>query len=197
MPSFLTPYPGIDQDYDILILDTEFVRLPLPTEALNEWAERTKTLSVALAALEADDPDSFYAVREQDPVLLEICPAFVHREVLPHLEAATPTARYQHETQLQQQLADYLAQRQRRDGKPPVYAVDWPGDAHLLEALLPAEPLALLLDELPEVADAMTQFFSTGDYRRHNALHDALAIRQGLQAHLHRITTHTSQNGTA
>lgn len=177
---FLLPYPGIVQEFDVLLVDTEFSRLPLPTESAFAWAQHTELLSLGLTCLEASvTPSGLYAVRPIDKKLRSRCSAFVIDEVLPHLDAATPTARFRSMAELRTQLRGFLSDRRRATGKPPAIGVDWAGDAFLLGDALPPDIDVLLLEGLLSIERAMESFF-TDDYRRHNAFHDALALRHGF-----------------
>ncbi|MES0873710.1 hypothetical protein [Sinimarinibacterium thermocellulolyticum] len=181
---FILPHPGIAQEFDVLFADTEFSRLPLPTESVFAWVKQTELLSLGITCLEASvTPSGLYAVRPLDKKLRSRCTTFVIDEVLPHLEAVSPTARFRSSAELRKQLRAFLSDRRRATGKPPAIAVDWAGDAFLLGEALPPDIDVLLLEGMPSITRAMDTFFNE-DYRRHNAFHDALALRHGFMDYL-------------
>lgn len=181
---YLLPESGIEKAYDILVVDTEFTRLPFPKEAVWSWAKSARLLSVALVPLEdAPDPAHLYRFRKPERALLVLCHPFVVEQVVPLLEVAGEGRPFKDEKSLADDLRAYLAARKRLTHKEPALAVDWIGDAYLLASLFPTEPEWLLLDQLPEVDRALTEAFPS-HYARHNAYHDAMAIRDGLRVHL-------------
>lgn len=180
MDQFIQLYRGIEKDFDLLVLDTEFSRLPFQTEAMSDWANRVELLSVAIACLDAtQSPSCLYAVRNLDRSVTGKCSDFVRQEVLPHLEAASPSIRFNERTSLKRGISSFLAKRKTTAGKPVAIAVDWTGDCLLMKSLFPKGTSFLLLEGLLPVEQAMRTFF-TEDYSRHNAYHDALAILKGL-----------------
>lgn len=182
---FLLPHPGIAREFDILFTDTEFSRLPLPTESMFAWAKHSELLSLGITSLEASvTPSGLYAVRLLDKTLRSRCTSFVIDEVLPHLEAVSPTVRFRSPAQLRKPLATFLSDRRRATGKPAAIAVDWAGDAFLLGEALPPDTDVLLLEGMLSIARAMETFFIERHYRRHNAFHDALALRSGFMDYL-------------
>lgn len=180
-PPYLLPRPDIERDFDVLFVDTEFSRLPLPSESVYAWATQAVLLSVGVACLDPSvSTPGLYAVRRPiDRKLRERCSGFVRSDVLPHLDAATPSGQFHTTAELEKLLRIFLSDRRRATGKPPAIAVDWPGDAILLGDVLPPGIEVLLLEGMLSIARAMETFF-TGDYQRHNAYHDALALRQGF-----------------
>jgi hypothetical protein len=177
---FLLADHGTARTFDILFVDTEFSRLPLPKESIFTWSENAELLSLGIASLESSlAPSSLYAVRPVDEKLRSRCTAFVVNEVLPHLDAVTPAASFRSMVELRTLLRGFLSARRRATGKPPAIAVDWPGDVYLLGDALPPDIDVLLLEGLLSIERAKESFF-TEDYRRHNALHDAMALRHGF-----------------
>lgn len=177
---YLFPQPGIAQEFDILFTDTEFSRLPLPTESVYAWAHQTELLSLGITSLESSLlPSNLYAVRTVTKQLRNRCSAFVRDKVLPHLEVVAPTDRFRSQPELRKPLRGFLSERRRATGKPPAIAVDWVGDAILLAEVLPPDTDVLILEGLLCI-DRAKQTFFTEDHHRHNAFHDALSIRHGF-----------------
>lgn len=182
MNPFISLYRGIEKDFDLLVLDTEFSRLPFQTEAMRDWANRVEILSVAIACLDTTQtPTGFYAVRNLNRSVIKKCSGFVRQEVLPHLEAASPSVSFNEPTKLKREIRSFLAKRQATSGKPVAIAVDWRGDHLLMNAMFPEGTSFVLLEGLLPVEQAMQSFF-TADYCRHNAYHDALAILTGVSS---------------
>lgn len=73
-------------------------------------------------------------------------------------------------------------QAARGDRVAALIVADWIGDAILVELFLPDDADVLVLDEVPAVHRTFETFF-TGKLRRHNAVHDAMALRQGYINH--------------
>lgn len=175
---FWNPRPALQQEFDILFVDTEFSRLPLRGEAVWEWAKHVELLSIGISALEAVDPPGFYAVRELTPQVLERCTAFVEADVLPYLQAVEPMMQFVDSPVLRVALERFLAERHQVTGKPPAFAVDWAGEAWLLDAVMSADSRWVLLEDLPGLTEAVDGFFNE-DFVRHNAYNDAVALRHG------------------
>lgn len=170
-----------ERDYDIVFVDSEFARLPRPGEHIREWAKSVMTVSYAIVPMD-DKGQRFYAVKRLSNEMKQKCSEFVIAEVLPHVEAARVTCRFSTGRQFQQAWNAYFAKRREATGLPLLLVMDWIGDAYLVEPLLPDDADVLLLDELPMVKRTVEAFF-TGTLRRHNALHDAMALRQGYINH--------------
>lgn len=174
------PAPDLAARYDILCVDTEFTRLPHPKEAVWSWAEQARVLSIGVSAL--DDrllPATFYAVRNVDRLLRSLCTPFVVNEVLPALAAAAADIVACTDGDLVVSLAHFLRRRAAASGKPPLLAVDWLGDAYLVEAFSGTEHQWLLLEDVAQVTRALGEGFPASSIR-HNALHDAQAVRAAL-----------------
>jgi hypothetical protein len=168
-------------EYDIVFVDSEFARLPFKGEHIRDWARTVLALSYAVVPLsERDAP--FYGVRKLSAEMKGQCSDFVVAEVLPHMDAAQATCRFSTGRQFHNAWKSYLAQRRAASGLPLLLVMDWIGDAYLVEPFLPEDADVLLLDELPAVTRTFETFFS-GSLRRHNAVHDALALRQGYINH--------------
>lgn len=170
-----------EREYDIVFVDSEFARLPLPGEHIREWAKFVMPVSYAIAPMD-DRGQPFYAVKSLSKEMKQKCSEFVVAEVLPHLDAADVTCRFSTGRQFQRAWNAYLAKRREATGLPLLLVMDWIGDAYLVEPFLPDDADVLLLDELPTVQRTVEAFF-TGNLRRHNALHDAMALRQGYINH--------------
>ena len=175
--NYLMPYPGVEAEYDFLVVDTEFTRLPMKKEAVWSWAEHCRLLAVAIAPLaQSEKPDHFYATRKISKAILSMCNPFVRETVIPSMGASVATVAFDEEANLQSSLKSYLATRRRSTGKPPLLAVDWIGDAYLLRPLFEDEPAWLLLDRVPQIEFALDAGWPA-ERTRHNALHDAEVIR--------------------
>ena len=181
MAEFLEVTTALEREaeYDIVFVDTEFTRLPLQKEHIRSWASSTGTISVSAVPLDGGTP--FYAVQNLSKKLRAQCSDFVLTEVLPYIEAAEVTCRFSTPLQFKRAFAGYFKNRLAATERRPLIAVDWIGDAFLLEYMLPAQADILLLDQIPEVERSFEQFF-TGSRRRHNAVHDAMALREGYLA---------------
>lgn len=177
---FWNPRPALQQEFDILFVDTEFSRLPLRGEAVWEWSKHVELLSIGITALEAASPQGFYAVRKLTQQVRESCTAFVETDVLPYLLAVEPTMQFSDSAALRLALERFLAERHQATGKPPAFAVDWAGDAWLLDGVMPADARWVLLEELPGLTESVDGFF-TEEFVRHNAYNDALALRYGYR----------------
>ena len=177
---FVARYPGIQNDFDLVFADTEFSRLPYPTEAMPEWSKRVTLLSVGLTALNsASYPPEFYCHRTLSKKILKECDEFVLSDVVPHLNVVETAIQFSSLSQLKRLMVKFLSNRCGSTGKVPLICVDWPGDATLLSSLSGAASRYMLLEDMPEIDAAMRTFFKSG-FVRHNALHDAFAIRQGF-----------------
>lgn len=177
---FIRLATDLRERYDILCVDTEFTRLPNPKEAVWSWAAQAKMLSIGVAAL--DDcavPASFYGVRKISRSVRSLCTDFVVDEVLPALAAAPADIEGRTDRDLAASLDEFLRRRVAVSGKPPLLAIDWLGDAYLIEALTGREHEWLLLDGVVPVALALGERFPASSVR-HNALHDAWAVRSAL-----------------
>lgn len=170
-----------EREYDIVFVDSEFARLPFKGEHIRDWARTVLALSYAVVPL-SDLDAPFYAVRKLSEDMKADCSDFVASEVMPHMEAARATCRFSTGRQFQKAWKSYLAQRRTASGLPLLLVTDWIGDAYLVEPFLPEDADVLLLDELPAVKRTFETFF-TGKLRRHNAMHDAMALRQGYINH--------------
>lgn len=174
------PAPDLAARYDILCVDTEFTRLPYPKEAVWNWAEQARVLSIGVAALDQRVvPATFYGVRNIDPSLTTLCTPFVLEEVLPALDAAPADSVAATDRDLAVSLQRFLRSRAAASGKSPLLAVDWLGDAYLIEALAGQHHEWLLLEGMAPIAAALGAAFPATSVR-HNALHDAQAIRAAL-----------------
>lgn len=172
---------GLSERFDILCLDTEFTRLPHPKEAVWSWAGQARVLSIGVAALdECSLPATFYGVRSVDR-LLPLCTPFVVNEVLPALAAAAVDIEACTDGDLVVSLAHFLRRRAAASGKPPLLAVDWLGDAYLVEAFNGSEHQWLLLEDVQVIQQALDGPLP-GGWVRHNALHDAIVVRDQLRA---------------
>jgi hypothetical protein len=172
--------PGLAARYDILCVDTEFTRLPHPKEAVWNWAEQAKVLSIGVSALDDRSlPATFYGARTLDQLLRSLCTPFVINEVLPALTAVTADIEARTDGDLVIALAHFLRRRADVSGKPPLLAVDWLGDAYLVEAFSGSEHQWLLLEDVVQVTRALGEDFPASSVR-HNALHDAQAVRAAL-----------------
>lgn len=172
--------PTLLEGFDVLCLDTEFTRLPFAKEAIWSWAEHAGALSIGVAAAASQtEPRDFYAVRRVDAALRQSCTPFVLEEVLPLLDAAEPQVEAITSRDLAEGLTAYLDRRSVTTGKPQLLAVDWIGDAYLIEALSGARFDWLLLEDVEAIRRALGDQFPP--YRiRHNALHDAQVMRDAL-----------------
>lgn len=172
--------PGLSERFDILCLDTEFTRLPHPKEAIWNWAEQVRVVSIGVAALDQRVlPATFYGLRKIDRSLRALCTPFVSQEVLPALDAAPADSVAATEDDLVASLQRFLHSRATASGKSPMLAVDWLGDAYLIEALARQHHEWLLLEGVASIAAALGASFPATSVR-HNALHDAQAIRAAL-----------------
>lgn len=174
--------PGLSERFDILCLDTEFTRLPKPKEAVWNWSEQARVLSIGIAALDADaGPSTFYGIRNVDRSTKALCTSFVLQEVLPALDAVPADIAAATDRDLASSVHRFLKLRRTSSGKPPLLAVDWPGDAYLVEAFSRQRYEWVLVGEMASVAAVLGADFPATSVR-HNALHDAQAIRAALMA---------------
>lgn len=172
--------PTLLEGFDVLCLDTEFTRLPFAKEAIWSWAEQAKALSIGVAAADNQiEPSGFYAVRRIDAALRRNCTPFVVDEVLPKLHVEAPDVEVVTDRSLADALAAYLDRRGAESGKPQLLAVDWIGDAYLIEAISDARFDWLLLEDVEAVKQALEEQFPQ-HRSRHNAFHDAQAMRDAL-----------------
>lgn len=184
MKPYLKSYPSIERVYDVLIVDTEFTRLPMVKEAVWSWAAHCRVLSVGIVPLDdAGGQRSFYATRKLTRQVLSQCVPFVIETVIPRLDDAVASAIFSQEAELGLELNHYLDERRRASGKAPLLAVDWIGDAYLLNPLMRDEPNWLLVEGIAQIEHALGEGWPEGR-SRHNALHDALSIRDGYRAFL-------------
>lgn len=184
MKPYLKPYPGIERVYDVLIVDTEFTRLPMVKEAVWSWAAHCRVLSVGIVPLDdAEGEGSFYATRQLTKPVLALCAPFVIETVIPRLDDTAASATFSKESELCLALQVYLDERRRVTGKESLLAVDWIGDAYLLNPLMSDEPNWLLVEGIAQIEHALGEGWPAGR-SRHNALHDALSIRDGYFAHI-------------
>lgn len=170
-----------EDEFDFLFVDSEFAQLPRKGQHVRDWARTVLALSYAVVPI-SEDATPFYAVKSLSKALQKECSEFVVAEVLPHIEAAEVTCRFSTGRQFQRAWNAYLAKRREATGLPALLVADWIGDVFLVEHYLPDDAHVLLLDELPAVQRTFETFF-TGSLRRHNALHDAMALRQGYINH--------------
>ena len=175
---FWSPQPELQREFDILFIDTEFSRLQRRGEGVWAWAQDADLLSVGISALGAGGPPGFYAIRELTPDIRGRCSPFVVTEVLPHLHAVEPMLQFSDWTELKAAIGGFLADRYRASGKHPAFAVDWAGDAWLLDPAMPAAAPWILLEDFPGLPEALDGFFNE-DFVRHNAFNEALALRHG------------------
>lgn len=174
--------PGLSEHFDILCLDTEFTRLPHPKEAVWNWSGQARILSLGIAALDARAvPSTFYGIRNVDRSRRSLCTSFVLQEVLPALDAVPADVAAATDRDLAASAHRFLKSRKASSGKPPLLAIDWPGDAYLVEAFSRQRYEWVLVDEMASVAAALGADFPATSVR-HNALHDAQAIRTALMA---------------
>ncbi len=177
---FIRLATDLRERYDILCVDTEFTRLPNPKEAVWSWAVQAKVLSIGIAALDGRAvPATFYGVRRLSHALKSLCTDFVISEVVPALAVAPADIEAQTDRDLVASLDKFLRQRAAASGKPPLLAIDWLGDAYLIEAFSGREHEWLLLDDMAPVAAALGECFPASSVR-HNALHDAASVRSTL-----------------
>lgn len=177
---FIRLATDLRERYDILCIDTEFTRLPNPKEAVWGWAAQAKVLSIGIAALDGRAvPATFYGVRRLGHSLKSLCTDFVISEVVPALAAATADIEARTDRDLVASLDKFLRRRGAASGKPPLLAIDWLGDAYLIEAFTGSAHEWLLLDDVAPVALALGAGFPASSVR-HNALHDAQAVRLAL-----------------
>lgn len=167
--------------FDVLFVDSEFGQLPFKGQHIQEWARTAQVLSYAVVPM-SEDAAPFYAVRGLSKASQKGYSEFVVKEVLPHIEAADVTCRFSTGRQFRRAWDAYLAKRREATGLPPLIVADWIGDAILVELFLPDDADVLVLDEVPAVHRTFETFF-TGKLRRHNAVHDAMALRQGYINH--------------
>ncbi|MCX7070051.1 MAG: hypothetical protein NTW01_03520 [Gammaproteobacteria bacterium] len=170
-----------EREFDLLFVDSEFARLPFKGEHIRDWARTVLALSYAVVPL-SEGAVPFYAAKSLTKALQRDCSEFVVAEVLPHMEAADVTCRFSTGRQFQRAWSAYFAKRWEATRLPPLLVTDWIGDAMLVDQHLPDDAHVLLLDELPAVQRTFEGFF-TGKLRRHNAVHDAMALRQGYINH--------------
>jgi len=184
MKPYLRSYPGIERVYDVLIVDTEFTRLPMAKEAVWSWAAHCRVLSVGIVPLDAAGAlGSFYATRKLARQVLSQCVPFVIETVIPRLDDAVALANFGNDAELGAELNHYLDERRRVSGREQLLAVDWIGDAYLLNPFIREEPGWLLIEGIAEIEHALGEGWPAGR-SRHNALHDALSIRDGYSAHI-------------
>jgi|GEM_PF-6268713 len=184
MRPYLRSYPGIERVYDVLIVDTEFTRLPMAKEAVWSWAAHCRVLSVGIVPLvAAGEQGSFYATRKLTKQVLTQCVPFVIETVIPRLDDAGASATFGNEADLGIELNHYLDERRQISGREPLLAVDWIGDAYLLNPFIREEPGWLLVEGIAQIEHALGEGWPAGR-SRHNALHDALSIRDGYSAHI-------------
>ncbi|NGY05621.1 hypothetical protein [Solimonas terrae] len=175
---FLAPNRDLGRDYDVLFVDTEFSRLPHRHEGIWDWARSVELLSVGITALDSVEPLVFYATRRLTPQIRRVCSSFVTDEVLLHLDAVASTVRFDAPKGLGEAMTDYLRARSKATGKLPAFAVDWAGDAWLLDPVAPSGTPWILLEDLPGLSTSMDTFFSAQQaVARHNAYSDAQALR--------------------
>lgn len=172
-----------EHEFDLLFVDSEFAQLPRKGQHIRDWARTVLALSYAVVPMSEDaDATPFYAVKSLSKALQKECSEFVVAEVSPHIEAAEVTCRFSTGRQFQRAWNAYLAKRREATGLPALLVTDWIGDVFLVEHYLPDDAHVLLLDELPAVQKTFETFF-TGDRRQHNAVHDAMVLRQGYINH--------------
>lgn len=168
--------PIVEHKFDVLFLDTEFTRLPRAGECADAWRSSINVLSVALVPL--NDEASFYGIRH--PIHRGVtfgCTEFVERHVLPVIHAAPATHHFNTRERLQEAVQSYLRARREKTGRPALVAADWPGDTVLVEAALPDDAQCAVLPELQPLMGGAPYWAMPGRYR-HNALHDAQALRE-------------------
>ena len=176
----LRPDAGVIDDYDVLVVDTEFSRLPLPSESLEDWSGRCVLLSVGICPLsDSGGEATFYARRRLQQTELNKCSDFVVREVLPHLQAAEADIEFRGSAELRQELARWLSERRRLTAKMPAFAADWAGERFLLRSLLPGNTPWVILSLLPDL-DVSMSAPRHQNLKRHNALHDAMVQRSAI-----------------
>lgn len=173
--------PGLSERFDILCLDTEFTRLPLPKEGINDWARITRVLSVGIAAVSGYAPETLYVKRRVDRGTRKISSPFVVEQVLPVMGCAPADLEADTDAEIGEALRGFQEQRRYRTGLPAVFAVDWSGDAYVIETVTGEGCDWLLLDDLPEIQRAFDGLMPEGR-ARHNALHDALMVRDQLRS---------------
>lgn len=174
------PSPGLAAQYDILCIDTEFTRLPHPKEGIWSWAEQARVLSIGISALDQrTELATFYGTRKIDRSLKALCTPFVLQEVLPVLDTVPADVVAATDRDLVVSFQRFLRSRAAASGKAPLLAVDWLGDAYLIETLAKQHYEWLLLEGMAPIAAALGASFPATSVR-HNALHDAQAIRVAL-----------------
>lgn len=184
MKSPLEPYRGMQDDYDLVIVDTEFTRLPGIDEPVAQWLEQTQLLSLAMLGLDEQlQPARLYGTRKMDARLFAQCPPFVREQVLPKLDAEPVTGTFDDASELREPIAEFLDQRARQSGKAVALVADWPGDLRILDTFEFKEVAHIHVGNVVEVAYAMAEEFND-QLLRHNAMHDAVVIAIGLRNYL-------------
>lgn len=171
---------GLHAHFDIICIDTEFNRLPLPSDLLWSWAERTVVLSLGAAPLSTAAPQTWYGMRTLTAAIRRDCTPFVKNQVLPHLKAAAPDVERPSAAALGDAFHQYLRGRMERGDRPLLLASDWAGDAYLIETLTGHRYEWLLLEGSQAITDALQGPMPEG-WTRHNALHDAMVMREALK----------------
>lgn len=170
----------------VLFVDTEFSYLPLTGESFEDWSAHARLVSVGATVLQSDQRfgAEFYAAAELTLPLLRACSDFVRSNVIPQLDAHPIDVRFNGSDLLAERLRAFVDAHRGVDGKPPLIAVDWAGDAWLLAPLLDSDVEFVVLDDVPDI-----RLFQRGIYcprPRHNALDDARTTRDGFLSFVQR-----------
>lgn len=174
------PYAGMQNEFDILCVDTEFSDLPFPKEDIFGWRERAEVLSIGIQALNTTiKPESFYAIRKMNVDVLNKCSKFVRENVIPYINLAESNSTYTSVKDLKNVVAELIELRNAQCNKPIAIASDWIGDSLLLSPLFPEGTIYFDLERLPQIQSTMSEAFGDG-LVRHNASHDALVLSAGL-----------------
>lgn len=173
--------PGLERDFDILMLDTEFSRLPAPGESFTGWRMDVVLLSVGVAAAAevAGVQGEYYAYRRITTDERAVCSAFTIEHVLPWLdnprgdEAPTPV-------ELIGFLGRFVRKRAATVGKPLAVCATYIGDLLLTLPAFPRDTRIVLSDELADLPELEATYLRENGARAHHALEDARALRWAL-----------------
>ena len=133
------------------------------------------------SAVSGHAPGTFYVKRRVDRGIRKVSSPFVLEQVLPVMSCAPADLEAATDAEIDEALRGFQEQRRYRTGLPAMFAIDWPGDAYLIETVTGETCDWLLLDDLPEIQRALDGLMSEGRVR-HNALHDALMVRDQLRS---------------
>lgn len=167
--------------HQVVTLDLEFTRLPLPGESWNEWLERVIVLSMGMAG---GGPPAvrFYAKVRWRWGLRKACDPWTAQHVLPLMKEAKHAFLWDREPDILPRMSEVLDFYKRRGGKPIALVSNWTGDLLLIYKLLGDCCPLLLLAEFPaDQVFAGTVEESWEGLVRHNALHDAIQLERLLR----------------